>query len=133
MGMLACQVSVWLLLQGESIQRGQVAILMACITFLVSFSFVIVQDLHGAQAMAQIVGLILLLSGLALVTIDDRVWDWRYAYSVLFSIISATYINYVIGTCRSCSSGSTCHLCSLVIMQPILFIEEWLVACLLSS
>jgi hypothetical protein len=94
--------------------------------------------------------LVLLLSGLCVITIDDREWDWRYALMVFIVVIISVYLN-VFSTWLarqplkeeaphheeeayrspwSASVDYAFHKASLLVLQPILFAENWVLLCL---
>ena len=100
---------------------------------------------EGVQdIMIQGTAIILLISGLALVSADDQVWDWRYAYTILFSIIGSMYLNCVTVSIllwghdnkeetNQDQKQKACFLCIKVILQPVLFTEGWITTCLCNS
>jgi hypothetical protein len=87
--------------------------------------------------------LVLLLSGLCVITIDDREWDWRYALMVFIVVIISVYLNVFStwlarqplkeeeqGSPWSASVDYAFHKASLLVLQPILFAENWVLLCL---
>ena len=143
---------------GQGEQRGQTAICMACI--IIPVVFVIVQSKiitkfqqsHTTTTTTtikssglQAVSLVLLLSGLCMITIDDREWDWRYAMAIFLALVISVYLN-AISTwfvhqspqnnhqhLLKASAPDAFHLAALIILQPILFAEDWLLLCLLGA
>jgi hypothetical protein len=79
--------------------------------------------------------LVLLLSGLCLVTIDERVWDWRYALMIFLALILSVYFNTVSTWVASTQPPpiEAFHTVALVILQPVLFAEQWVYVCLVGA
>lgn len=131
-------------MEQEGLRRGQMAVCLGCvITLLV---FVIVQtgglfpnskntDAHAVRASAvQSGSLVLLFSGVCLVAIDDHTWDWRYAVTVFFSLVLSVYLNTIsTWMVAQKEEGDAFHVTALIILQPILFAESWVLLCLLDS
>ena len=136
--LLSCQASACLLsMQGEEgLLRGRWAVYMGCFTLLLGFVIVQIQMQQMATVQDVIlhsVSIVLFLSGVTLVAIDDRVWDMRYAYAILFAIVSSTYLNSLSFLFISAKMGhSWLQACSLILLRPLLFAEDWLCSCLLS-
>ena len=161
LSMMGCQVVAWLLssdpqeydsrddvFDDASVKRGKNSVYFGCISIVLSF--VVVQCMKKKEdaiqtLVVQSVLIIMLFNGLLIICMDDRVWDWRYAYIMLFAIAAATYLNCIstyyidprqdelpfMDSSNSPSSKSPFYLVALVILQPILFTESWLTMCLL--
>jgi hypothetical protein len=139
--LMGCQFAGWLFGIGADEEEeaadpggGQRAVYLGCLTFLVALvwgQFALQAGEEPRAVTTQSALLILFTSGLALVSIDDRVWDWRYAYGILFSVAGSTYL--LLNTEPHVKlEDSPQKTCALIILQPILFVEDWLIACLLA-
>jgi hypothetical protein len=69
------------------------------------------------------------------VTLDNQEWDWRFAYAVLFAIVGSTYLNLVPVWVGEEEEESVLQLrkCTLIILQPLLFVEVWALECIVAS
>ena len=65
--------------------------------------------------------------------IDDNIWDWKYAYSFLFTLGITTYINsfsaFILVSNHN-QEHDMWQTASLVFLQPLLFVEESIRICL---
>ena len=152
--LIGCQLAVWLqsdyALDSDvnlGLIRGQNAVCMGCVIMVLVF--LIVQgrviphgQIHTRDSAMQAAALVLLCSGVCLVSIDDREWDWRYATAIFFALVISIYLNalstwfdHMHGASKQeafllSASHEPFHVASLVILQPVLFAEEWLLLCL---
>jgi hypothetical protein len=138
----------------DGLRRGQMAVCLGCAVSLLVFVIVQAQLLNVSVASAaepplnrkvhgsavQSAGLCLFASALCLIIIDDRIWDWRYAATVFASLILSVYLNAVctwmlavVETDAAGAAKSAFHVTALIILQPILFAENWVLLCLLDS
>ena len=142
---VGCQLAVWLCASDnrDELERGQVSVLLAC--GAIAISFVIIQfiwlkrsavagvasepdALKVAQAVMQSTVIVCFVFGAAIVAIDDRVWEWRYAYAVLLSAVASAYLNGFAAYYLQQKQGSSFTVCSKIILQPLLLVEGWLVS-----
>jgi hypothetical protein len=134
--LLGCQAVGWLFLShNNNNEAGQRAVYLGCATFLVALvwgQFSLERGLPPQATTTQSALLILLLAGLVLVTIDDREWDWRYVYGLFFSLMGTAYVHLNTQPMAGEPALSAQHTCALIILQPILFVEDWFVSCLLA-
>jgi hypothetical protein len=134
LALMGCQVVGWLFLTTEA-EAGQRAVYLGCATFLVALvwgQFSLERGLTPQAATTQSALLILLLTGFALVAIDDREWDWRYIYGLFFSLMGTAYVHLNTQPPMGEPPMSAQRVCALIILQPILFVEDWFVSCLLA-
>ena len=143
--MMGCQIAVWLCATDDTdtFKRGKLAIALGCMSLLVSFITIQFVWLHyywqqneGAvntivmRIITQSTVIVCFIFGASIVVIDDRVWEWRYAYAILFTVLISAYLNgftafFHLQNNKNNASAAT--VCAEIILQPILFIEEWLV------
>jgi hypothetical protein len=115
--------------------------------------------------------LVILLSGVCLIILDDKEWDSRYALIILGTLIISVYLNVISAWVSNIMETSTVknsnnhnensitsellifllnqpmsstnqrkkmnafhlafHLASLIVLQPLLFAENWIFSCLI--
>jgi hypothetical protein len=96
---------------------------------LLPLSFAVVH-LHRARTVRESVllsaALILFVECASVCILDDRVWDWRYAYACLFTVGGAVYVNavstYVL--LEKLSAEDAWQGAALVYLQPLLLVED---------
>jgi hypothetical protein len=127
--LMGSQAAVWLF------AGGQAAIYMGCAALVLSFVWGGRAGGSPQEMVTKSTLIILLLAGTVTVTLDNQEWDWRFAYAVLFAIVGSTYLNLVPVWVGEEEEESVLQLrkCTLIILQPLLFVEVWALECIVAS
>ena len=134
LSVLGCQIGAWMVSASggeEELRRGQMAVAIGCVSILVSFLGIQLQSQPLPGVLLQSTAIVLFVFGSAIVVLDDRVWEWKYAYVMLFSLAAAAYLNGL-ATYLSPAGLDPLTTCAHVILQPVIFAEGWMTACLLA-
>ena len=123
----------------ESTVRGQNAVYISISLLVLSF-FTIHYAIHRStntkgmvmDTIARNTMLIMFVSCASVCVIDDNIWDWKYAFAFLFTLGLTTYINTLSAFVfhSNETDNDAWQLVGLVYLQPFLFIEDSLKACL---
>ena len=138
------------LASSESGIRGRNAVYIGAGLLVPSFIFIHLLNFRGgaqhfekAEEMAEkailvtTVMLIFTVCGIICI-IDDSVWDWKYAYTFLFSLCISAYLSgfstFIVfnqeGEFATTSNHQYPHMAALFFLQPLLFLEASIKICL---